>query len=387
MLGLGGLFAVTYGAAIAGSEWSWGTLKVAVARGEARTRYVLGTFAGIAVVVTVGMLVTFAVGVGAGALAASIAGVPLDGIDDTETLGRLPEQFARGAVAVVAQGADDRIALDLAVWRDVGRVEQLVVTKAAQRTPLLVGADHALPKRDLVEATAEGRRDVGASWLGLVLTCGMGAGRAGQDGMEVVDLYREEGRRRIVGDDEHWVSGRVHSSRDGVEVDERDSLAHRTPQPDVVAMMRIGAAIGVSKNVSMAVEAVGVGTGDDRRHRDRQLARGRFPDPCCPMSGIRRPPMANASSCVRGRASPSSARRSVSQSNADRRILRSARPIIGGSSCPVTPDGLSRGGVAPDGAASQNARDRVAEHGRQPDPRVEVRAALGIGRANRVPNQ
>jgi len=31
ILGLGGLFAVTYGAAVAGSEWSWGTLKVVVA--------------------------------------------------------------------------------------------------------------------------------------------------------------------------------------------------------------------------------------------------------------------------------------------------------------------------------------------------------------------
>jgi ABC-type transport system involved in multi-copper enzyme maturation permease subunit len=105
MLGLGGLFAVTYGAAIAGSEWSWGTLKVAVARGEARARYVIATFAGIAVVVAVGMLVTFAVGVLGAALAAAIAGVPLDGIGDAETLGRLPEQLARGAVAIVAQGA------------------------------------------------------------------------------------------------------------------------------------------------------------------------------------------------------------------------------------------------------------------------------------------
>ena len=41
LLGLGGLFAVLYGAAIAGSEWNWGTLKSAVARGESRCRYVL----------------------------------------------------------------------------------------------------------------------------------------------------------------------------------------------------------------------------------------------------------------------------------------------------------------------------------------------------------
>src|SRR5919106_5639039 len=34
ILQIGGLFALIYGAAIAGSEWSGGTLKAAVARGE-----------------------------------------------------------------------------------------------------------------------------------------------------------------------------------------------------------------------------------------------------------------------------------------------------------------------------------------------------------------
>ncbi len=43
ILGIGGLLAVTYGAAIAGSEWAWGTLKAAVARGESRTRYTVAT--------------------------------------------------------------------------------------------------------------------------------------------------------------------------------------------------------------------------------------------------------------------------------------------------------------------------------------------------------
>ena len=38
MFGLGGLVAVTFAAAIAGSEWGWGTLKSAVARGASRTR-------------------------------------------------------------------------------------------------------------------------------------------------------------------------------------------------------------------------------------------------------------------------------------------------------------------------------------------------------------
>ena len=49
ILGIGGLLAVTYGAAIAGSEWTWGTLKAAVARGESRSRYTVLGFVGVAV--------------------------------------------------------------------------------------------------------------------------------------------------------------------------------------------------------------------------------------------------------------------------------------------------------------------------------------------------
>ena len=63
ILGLGGLFAVIYGAAIAGSEWSWGTLKSAVARGESRSRYQLLSFAAIALMLGIGLLVAFVVGV------------------------------------------------------------------------------------------------------------------------------------------------------------------------------------------------------------------------------------------------------------------------------------------------------------------------------------
>ena len=69
--GLGGLLAVIYGAAIAGSEWTWGTLKNAVARGEGRVRYMVLTFASIAVLVGIGMLVAFIVGVVAAVVGAS----------------------------------------------------------------------------------------------------------------------------------------------------------------------------------------------------------------------------------------------------------------------------------------------------------------------------
>ncbi len=105
ILSLGGLFAVLYAAAVAGSEWTWGTLKSTVARGESRSRYLLMTFAGIVAILAIGLLVTFAIGVLVGALGATIAGIPLDGLSDGTTLGGLPEQFLRGWVVIGAQAA------------------------------------------------------------------------------------------------------------------------------------------------------------------------------------------------------------------------------------------------------------------------------------------
>jgi ABC-type transport system involved in multi-copper enzyme maturation permease subunit len=105
ILGLGGLFAVVYGAAVAGSEWTWGTLKSTVARGESRVLYTLMTFAGVAFILAIGLLVTYGIGVLFAAVGATIAGVPLDGLSDGETLGGLPEQFLRGWVAISAEAA------------------------------------------------------------------------------------------------------------------------------------------------------------------------------------------------------------------------------------------------------------------------------------------
>ena len=105
ILGLGGLFAVIYGAAIAGSEWSWGTLKNAVARGESRSRYTLLSFASIAVVIAVGLLLAFVIAVGAALVAANLANVSTSGLTDSETLGRLPQSFIRGWFAIVEEGA------------------------------------------------------------------------------------------------------------------------------------------------------------------------------------------------------------------------------------------------------------------------------------------
>jgi hypothetical protein len=102
---LGGLLAVTYGAAVAGSEWTWGTLKTAVARGEARSVYTLVTYAGVVVFMLLGILLAFLAGVVTTATGAVLAGLPLDGITDGSTLGHLPDLYWRGGLGLAMDAA------------------------------------------------------------------------------------------------------------------------------------------------------------------------------------------------------------------------------------------------------------------------------------------
>ena len=100
ILGLGGLFAMIYGAAVAGSEWTWGTLKAAVARGESRSRYQLLSFAAIGLMVGIGLVIAFAIGTAVAVVAAGLASVPTTGIGDSATLQTLPELLLRGWLAL-----------------------------------------------------------------------------------------------------------------------------------------------------------------------------------------------------------------------------------------------------------------------------------------------
>lgn len=105
VLGLGGLLSMVYGAAVAGSEWSWGTLRNAVARGESRWRYIAATYLGVAALLAAGLAIVYVAGLGATLIASRIAGLPGGGLDDATVLGRLPEQLARGWVVLAEQGA------------------------------------------------------------------------------------------------------------------------------------------------------------------------------------------------------------------------------------------------------------------------------------------
>jgi hypothetical protein len=105
IVGFGGLLAMTFGAAIAGSEWNWGTLKSAVARGESRVGYMLITFASIAFVIAIGLLIAFAVSIVAAVIGANMANVPTGGLGDTATIGQLPERLLKGWFVVVEEAA------------------------------------------------------------------------------------------------------------------------------------------------------------------------------------------------------------------------------------------------------------------------------------------
>lgn len=102
--GLGGLLAVAYAAAVGGSEWSWGTLRTAVARGESRSLYVLATFAAVALVACIGFLAAFGVGLVLVPVAASLAGLTPPSPSPT-LVASLPDLFAKSLFGLVEQAA------------------------------------------------------------------------------------------------------------------------------------------------------------------------------------------------------------------------------------------------------------------------------------------
>ena len=105
ILGIGGLLTVAYGAAIAGSEWTWGTLKAAVARGESRTRYTLLGFAGVLAIVLIGMLVAFLMGVVMAVIGSSLLSIPLTGMTADGALADLGQQLARSGLSLAMSTA------------------------------------------------------------------------------------------------------------------------------------------------------------------------------------------------------------------------------------------------------------------------------------------
>jgi ABC-type transport system involved in multi-copper enzyme maturation permease subunit len=105
ILGLGGLLGMIFGASVAGSEWSWGTLKNAVSRGESRWRYMVSTFVGVVILLGVALVITYAAGILSALGAGQLAGITTSGLDDQRVLEQLPEQLGRTWLSLAEQAA------------------------------------------------------------------------------------------------------------------------------------------------------------------------------------------------------------------------------------------------------------------------------------------
>lgn len=90
-----------YIATAAGSEWSWGTLKVAVARGQSRWQYTVATFASLSIILLAGMLIAFVAGVVSVVIGASIAGLPFGNPADPAQLPQVAIKLVRCWIALI----------------------------------------------------------------------------------------------------------------------------------------------------------------------------------------------------------------------------------------------------------------------------------------------
>jgi hypothetical protein len=83
-----GLAAAAFGSMAAGSEWSWNTYRVAVARGESRVGYVVGLFVAIALLALAALVALYALGTAAIVVVGLVGGLSSGNPLDTAILGQ-----------------------------------------------------------------------------------------------------------------------------------------------------------------------------------------------------------------------------------------------------------------------------------------------------------
>ena len=240
---------------------------------------------------------------------------------------REEEAVERGVVQLAQRDtvAYYRLAFRVAVWRDVGRVEQLLMPQAAECASVLVRAQD--PLAEAVPDGAAGAQSESRTRGAPPPRRRRPGGPRPRSSRDVVYLDGEPQSGRIVVDNERGVPGDVCPRLERVEIDEGDALRPGSPQTDVVFVSWVRASVRVREPPGPLVERVVVRSADDRRDRKRQLADCGLPDTRWPTSGIRLPSSENDSREARDSASPCSWRCSVSQSNTARLISMSREPI------------------------------------------------------------
>jgi hypothetical protein len=141
LLNFAGLALAAYAGAVAGSEWSWGAFRVAIARGASRPGYVVATFGAIALLALVAWILVYVAGVAYALAAGSVAGIPPGDPLDPTTLGRLPIGLAAGWLAIVMSGAIAFAVAFAARSAVAGIVGVVALTFGEQFAALVVPAD------------------------------------------------------------------------------------------------------------------------------------------------------------------------------------------------------------------------------------------------------
>ena len=100
-----GLAGAAYAGLVAGSEWGWGTFRVALARGESRVRYVIGLYVAVGLLALVGWVVLYALGLGLIILGGALGGIPAGNPLDQQDLGRFVALVAGGGWGILMEAA------------------------------------------------------------------------------------------------------------------------------------------------------------------------------------------------------------------------------------------------------------------------------------------
>jgi hypothetical protein len=98
-----GLAGAALAGAVAGSEWTWGTLRVAVARGASRAGYVVATVAALALLALAGWVVLYVAGVALAGLGGALSGIAPGDPLAADVIARLPVLLVAGWWSVVMQ--------------------------------------------------------------------------------------------------------------------------------------------------------------------------------------------------------------------------------------------------------------------------------------------
>ena len=139
------------------------------------------------------------------------------------------EPIERGVMQLAQRDAvaDDRLALGVAVGRDVRCVQEFPMPESTERASLGVRSNHPLAEGDLVQPTAERRGHIRTPGLGHVLSGDQRTQGIALSRVEVVDLHREAELLRMVLDDEDRVGRDVTAGLDRVEVHQWDCERNR----------------------------------------------------------------------------------------------------------------------------------------------------------------